>query len=92
MTRIDVSKIAAIGRLPTKGARIEAYKAYLNDNPNRTSRLHEVVHCYEALTPKEREVKELKIGNLPVRTYAKYFAIAQYVHQCLLPTDLFRAG
>jgi hypothetical protein len=82
MTRIDVSKIAAIGGLPTKSARIEAYKAYLKDNPNRTSRLHEVVHCYEALTPEEREVRELKIGNLLERTYAKYFAIAQYCSPC----------
>jgi hypothetical protein len=76
--RIDAAQVQAVSALPTRRARIEAYKAYLRENPNRTSRLQEVAFCFERMTPDERSKTDLTITGVGKKTYRQHFTAAKY--------------
>ena len=76
--RIDAALVRAVSLLGTRVARINAYKAYLRDNPNRTSRLQEVVSCFKKMTPDELDRTTLYIDGVGEKTYRQHFKAAQY--------------
>lgn len=76
--RIDAAQVQAASALPTRRARIEAYKAYLRENPNRTSRLQEVAFCFEKMTSEECSRTPLVIAGIGEKTYRQHFTAAKY--------------
>jgi len=76
--RIDAAQVKAISGLPSRQARIEAYKAYLRENPNRSSRLQEVAACFENMTEDERKRTMLIIEGVGEKTYRQQFTSAEY--------------
>lgn len=76
--RIDAAQVEAISALATRRARIDAYKAYLKDNPNRTSRLTEVASCFRFMTPEELKRTQLKIEGVGEKNYRQFFTSAEF--------------
>lgn len=79
--RINIAYIENIARLPTKHARIDAYKRYLQDTPNVTSLLQRVADCFKAIDKEELPLATLNIEGVGVGTYRNYFTSAEFCRQ-----------
>lgn len=75
---IPVEVISKIKKLPAKSDRINAYKKHLGQKQRTTSRLHEAVRCYKGMSIDDLKTTPFRIGDLPVKTFAKYFAHVRY--------------
>ncbi len=67
-----------IGLLPTKRARIESWKSLIKNRPHKTSRLDEVVTCFELLGDDEKKQVYLDIPDVGRKTYRQHFKSVRY--------------
>lgn len=76
--RIDLDHIEKVAILPTRRARIDAYKTYLLNTPNSTSVLDRVANCFKAMSESELKQTSLSIAGLGESTYRRYFTSAEF--------------
>lgn len=76
--RIDLDHIEEVMKLPTRRARIDAYKTYLLNTLNSTSVLDRVANCFRAMSESELKQTSLSIAELGKSTYRRYFTSAEF--------------
>jgi len=75
---VDWAEVRNIRNISNTREKLNAFKAFISRSVNKTSYLQDVCACFEALTPEERKLVPLKIGDLNERTYHTYFTSSFY--------------
>ena len=70
--------VGKIKKICGKAERVNAYIAYMEQNPRSTSRLYNIVRCYEGMDDEKLRVTPLRIGSLATRTFWKYVVPVRY--------------
>lgn len=82
---IDAGFLARLRSIKDRRDRINALKEHLRGALNSTSRLHEVVRCFMAMSDDERRAQNLTIPPYGPKSYRGWFRFAKYCRKSDVP-------
>lgn len=74
----DAGILAEISKIPLKKERMAARRKYIRSTINKSSRLHEVIHCFELMDKHELRTIMLRIGREQPQSYRNQFTASRF--------------